>query len=221
MLKELIGNWKKKLFKVQAFFIAKFIKALLHILMRTCHITLDGLDKFITLAEKEKCILMLWHNRMSPLLFILGKYTPKINYAALISGSRDGDILSNIIESHKNGHTIRVPHLGRYQALRTFIQYIEERKQVMVITPDGPRGPCYEIKPGIAVAALETQAYIIPINWEAKSFWEFKSWDKLRLPKPFTTLHLTFGEPVRFDAMPQPSLEEVQLILKEKLSEIK
>jgi len=161
---------------------------------------------------------MLWHNRIAPALFILSTYTPHIHYTALVSGSRDGDILSNIIHSYKKGGTIRVPHLARYQALRTLVRHVEERRQIVVITPDGPRGPCYEIKPGIAIAALETQAQIFSFNWEAEDYWEFKTWDKFRLPKPFTTLHVTISPTVRFDQMPQPSLEEAQFILKTKLT---
>jgi lysophospholipid acyltransferase (LPLAT)-like uncharacterized protein len=218
MLNFLKGDWKKKLFKVRSFFIAKLINWFLRLLMKTCLFKIEGLDKFIELATKEKCILMLWHNRIIPILHILSTFAPKNRYAALVSASRDGDILSNIIEAHKNANTIRVPHHARHQALRTFIKRLERHKQVVVITPDGPRGPCYEVKPGIAVAALETGAYIIPLNWEANHFWQFRTWDKLRLPKPFSTLHVTFGPPVRFDQSPPPSLEEVKAILKARLS---
>ncbi|MFI0434806.1 MAG: lysophospholipid acyltransferase family protein [Parachlamydiaceae bacterium] len=218
MLKGFVGDWKKKLFKIRSFLIAKVVHCLLHLLMKTCRIKIEGLHRFLELAGKQRCILMLWHNRMTPMLFILSTFAPKNRYTALVSASRDGDILSNIIESHKNGHTIRVPHDGRHQALKTVIHRIKKHKQVVVITPDGPRGPCYNIKPGIAVAALETQAYIIPVNWEANHFWEFNTWDKLRLPKPFSTLHVTFGPPIHFDQSPPLEIEEVKRILKEKLS---
>jgi lysophospholipid acyltransferase (LPLAT)-like uncharacterized protein len=218
MLKSFRGDWKKQLYKVRSFFAAKLIKGLLHLLIKTCRIEIKGLNQFCELALKEKCILMLWHNRLAPVLFLLSQYTSQIHYAALVSGSRDGDILSNIIHSYKNGNTIRVPHLNRYQALRSVINHVEERKQVVIITPDGPRGPCYEVKPGIAIAALETQAHIISLNWEAKDYWELKTWDKFRIPKPFTTLHVTFDPVVCFNQTPQPSLEEAKSILKANLS---
>lgn len=218
MLKNFKGDWKKKIFKMRSFFAAKLIKRLLQLLIKTCRIQIEGLNQFCELVSTERCILMLWHNRLAPALFILSQYTPQIRYAALVSGSRDGDILSNIIHSYQNGNTIRVPHLDRYQALRRVISQVEEQKQVVVITPDGPRGPCYEIKPGIAVAALKTQAHIVSLNWEANDYWELKTWDKFRLPKPFTTLYVTFKTIVRFNQIPQPSLEQAKSILKAKLS---
>lgn len=218
MLKNFKENWKKNLFKVQSFFVAKIIKGILHLLIKTCRIQIEGLNQFCELVEKEKCMLMLWHNRLAPMLFILSKYTPQIRYTALVSGSRDGDILSYIIHSYPNGNTIRVYHLDRYKALRSIIDHVEERKQIVIITPDGPRGPCYEVKPGIAFAALETQAHIISVNWKAKNYWELKSWDKFRIPKPFTTLYVTFDIIDRFDQNPPLSLQEVQSILKTKLS---
>lgn len=208
------GDWKKKLFKVQSFFAAKLIKGLLNLLLKTCRIRVEGAPQFCELVSKERCILMLWHNRLAPVAFILSRYTPGIRFTAIVSASRDGDVLSNIIHSYERGSTIRVPHLGRYQALQSVISHVKERKEIVIITPDGPRGPCYEVKPGIAVAALETQAHIVSLNWEAKDYWEFKTWDKFRLPKPFTSIHVTFDKVVRFDQHPQPSLEEAKTIIK-------
>lgn len=217
MLKKIKEKWKKKLFQVRSFLIAKISKSLLHVLIRTCRLKIEGIDLFCELVSKEKCMLMLWHNRLALAPFILSQYTPHIRYAALVSGSRDGDILSNIVHSYKNGSTIRVPHLARYQALQNVIRHVEERKQVVIITPDGPRGPRYEVKPGIAIAALETQAHIVSLNWEAKSYWELKTWDRFRLPKPFTTIHITFNTSLRFDHIPPPSLAEARAILAESL----
>jgi lysophospholipid acyltransferase (LPLAT)-like uncharacterized protein len=217
MLKYFKGDWKKKLYRIRSFLIAKLGKGVLNLLIRTCRIQIEGLDPFCQLVSKEKCILMLWHNRLALALFVLSRYTPQIRYAALVSGSRDGDILNYIINSYQNGGTIRVPHLGRYQALRDFIHHVEERKQIVVITPDGPRGPRYEVKPGIAVAALETQATIASLNWEAKDYWELKTWDRFRLPKPFTTIRVTFDTSLRFDKIPQPSIEETKAMLRENL----
>ena len=218
MLKKLKGKWKSTFFQLQAFFIAKLIKLFLHLLIKTCRIEIEGIDQFLELAAKKKCILMLWHNRLAPISYLLSIYTPHIDYTAIVSGSRDGNILSYIIHSYQNGNTIRVPHLARYKALRTIINHIKEENRIVVITPDGPRGPCYELKPGIVIAALETHAHIISVNWEAEKYWELKTWDKFRIPKPFTTLHVNFHAMVCFDKMPQPSLEEAISILKEKIS---
>lgn len=213
MLKTIKEKLKKKLFQIRSFLIAKLSNNFLYLLIKTCHLEVEGIELYRELISKEKCILMLWHNRLAPVAFILSQYTPHTRYAALISASRDGDILSNIVHSYKNGSTIRVPHLARYQALQNIIRHVDDRKQIVIMTPDGPRGPRYQLKPGIAVAALQTQAHVISLNWEAKSYWEFKTWDRFRLPKPFTTIQVSFSPSICFDKTPQPSLAEAREIL--------
>ena len=205
------------LFRSRSLMIAKVSNFLIKSLIRTCRIHIDGMDEFTRLTENERCILMLWHNRLAIVPFVLSRYTPDILYAALVSASRDGDILSSIILSCKNGRTIRVPHQGRYQALREIVRHVEERKQIVIITPDGPRGPRYELKPGVAVAALETKAHLVAFDWEADHYWELKTWDGLRLPKPFTTIRVKFQPAIRFDDQPETSLEEAKEILKTRL----
>lgn len=204
MLKKLKHIWKNSVYKMLSLFLATVGKGLLNLLLWTCRWEVQGLERFCEIASKDKCVLMLWHNRLAIAPFILHRFTPRFIYAAFISNSRDGQLISTFVHSYKAGRTIRVPHHSRHQALRELIRRIEEKKEIVAVTPDGPRGPRYSVKPGLALAALETQAYVFPLNWEATRFWEFKTWDRLRLPKPFSTVRVQFAPPVRFD---QPSLE--------------
>jgi lysophospholipid acyltransferase (LPLAT)-like uncharacterized protein len=217
MLKRIKSLYKKWMFAARSFLIAKLSLSVIHLLASTCRIRLIGLEQFCNVAASEKCILMLWHNRLALVPIILSRYTSRLRFAALVSGSRDGDILTTIVKSYKRGSTIRVRHQARYQALREIIRHVEEQKQIVIITPDGPRGPKYEIKPGIVLAALETKACIVSLNWEAKRYWELKTWDRLRLPKPFTTIQVTFTAPILLDKPSKLSLEESIAILKENL----
>ena len=213
MLKGIKEKAKNQFYSIRNYLIARSSKCVMNLLIRTCRIHIEGLENFVKIAEKEKCILMLWHNRLAIAPYILTEYAPHLIYAALVSGSRDGEILSTIILSYKQGRTIRVPHLGRYQALQEVIRHIEEKKEIVIITPDGPRGPRYEMKPGIAVAALETQAYVIAMDWEAARFWELKTWDRFRIPKPFTTISFKFLPPIRLGSPSEMSLEQAKDLL--------
>src|SRR6185312_14852199 len=67
----------------------------------------------------------------------------------------------------------------------------------VVITPDGPRGPAYELGQGIVYLAQQSQAQVVPINLEYSSCWRVKSWDRFILPKPFSKVRVTFGQPHR------------------------
>lgn len=213
LMRQFREKGKKWFYKCRSFLIAKVSKGLMRVLLFTCRFEVEGLERFHRLATSEKCILMLWHNRLPVVPSILYRFCKQFNFAAVISASRDGDLLSMIVHSYKQGRTIRVPHNARHQALRDLIQQVNARQHIVVITPDGPRGPRYELKPGIAVAALETQANVVALNWESSRCWELKTWDRLRLPKPFSTIKVAFEAPVQFSGEKPPTLEEAKSIL--------
>jgi len=56
----------------------------------------------------------------------------------------------------------------------------------VVIIPDGPRGPSYCVQPGIIKLAQKTGAAIFPIRVAYQNYWQLKSWDRFRNPKPFS-----------------------------------
>ena len=93
---------------------------------------------------------------------------------------------------------IRVSHAARHQALKEVIDHLKATREIILFTPDGPRGPAQRVKPGVIMAAQASGAPIIPFSWEASRFWQFKTWDKFLLPKPFTTITVKLGEPVYF-----------------------
>lgn len=190
-------------------------KLLLWMLGSTCRYQIEGLDTFLNSAKKHKCILMFWHNRLAMVSEIMIRHALELNYAALISKSRDGEVIAVLVNSYKNGHAIRVPHDARSEALETMIQHIKENDSVMIITPDGPRGPKYEVKAGVIVAAKKTSAAVIPLSWEASRYWTLPTWDGLMLPKPFSTVRVRFGDSIFLD--PDHPFDEAKTLLEHAL----
>lgn len=201
--------------KIFAFFFSTLGKQLIKLVLSTCKWEVHGLENFTTFASKNKCILMLWHNRLAITSFILYRYAKQFSYTAFVSNSRDGELIDMLVNSYSMGKTIKVPHQSRHEALRTLIKCINSSNEIAIITPDGPRGPKYEVKPGIALAALKTNVSIVPLTWEADHYWELNTWDKLRLPKPFSTIKVSFNQPIQFSK--DSSLEEIQSILQSTL----
>ena len=65
-----------------------------------------------------------------------------------------------------------------------------------VITPDGPRGPRYELQSGAISISQKSEAPLVPMHVESTRQWIFnKSWDKHKFPKPFSTVIISIGEP--------------------------
>ena len=67
------------------------------------------------------------------------------------------------------------------------------------ITIDGPRGPAKVPKMGIIEIARQAHQPIIPYSAIPKKYWEFNSWDKFRLPMPFTKIFVIYGDPIMVD----------------------
>lgn len=199
-----------------AYPIAIGAKYLVRLILKTCNITIEGMPQFIDVINKEKCIVALWHNRLAILAEILNKNAAHKIYAAFISNSRDGEPLAILAASYKAGRALRVPHNAKHQALKMLIDGLNEEKFVALFTPDGPKGPRYKVKPGLAMAAQEAQAAVVPFSWDSDKFWELRSWDKFRIPKPFSKIKVTFGEAVRIP--PRQSLEEAVDVLEKALT---
>lgn len=195
-------------------------KTLLRLLTLTCRFEIKGLEIFLKAAEEKKCILMIWHNRLILVAEILRKYAPQYVYAALISSSKDGEILAALATSYKFGRTIRVSHHARHQALKKMINQLKYSQEIIIVTPDGPRGPRYEIKPGIAIAAKKSSTQVIPFTWSSSSFWQLGTWDKLIVPKPFSKIIITFGDPVALFETLESNLEDDSKRLKHSLNHL-
>ncbi len=193
MLKQL---WLQAKRRYLPHIIAYTAKIGMRLILRTCRIKVHGLDQFVTTAAHAPCILMLWHNRLAAVPEVMHRFTSKLVFTAFISKSRDGEPLALLTNSYKIGRVLRVPHNARHHALGQMIQHLKARREIMIITPDGPRGPRYVVKPGVAIAAREADAKIVPFSWTAASAWQLKTWDKMLIPKPFTTVHITFGEAI-------------------------
>lgn len=205
--------WKRAVSSLLSFLVAYVGQGLVRLLLLTCRWEVLGVDRFKQVAINNKCILILWHNRLVLAPIILHKYAKTFIFAGMVSKSRDGELVSAVIHSYKAGRTIRVGHQTRHQALVQLIRHLEEKREIVIITPDGPRGPIYKVKPGAAWAAMKTGASVVPLTWSADKFWEFNTWDRLRFPKPFSQITVSFGEPVNFDQENPVSLEEAQDIL--------
>ncbi len=165
--------------------------------------------------SKEPVIYAFWHNRqlMTPALFLKHEkvYRKKVN--VLISAHADGRIIANIVKKIGLQSVAGSSTRGGSEALLQLIELVKSGEDV-AITPDGPRGPIYKLKAGVIKLARETGAQVVPISMNASSYWEFGSWDKLRLPKPFSTIKYKYGEFITVKG----EFVEAQEIVEEKLN---
>jgi lysophospholipid acyltransferase (LPLAT)-like uncharacterized protein len=166
--------------------------------------------------NKTRIIYTFWHNRM----FILCYFYRDLGMRVLVSPSRDGEYTTRIIES-LGYKTIRGSSFseGR-KALNQMIEAVNEGCDTG-FTPDGPRGPKYEVQPGVVLLAKKTGAAILPLVYDVKKKKVFKSWDNFILPLPFNHAVFVYGRPIFVpESARGEEIREIQNKLKQSLDEI-
>jgi lysophospholipid acyltransferase (LPLAT)-like uncharacterized protein len=137
----------------------------------------------------EKAIYAFWHRNILPMLYLHRNR----EYLVIISKSQDGDLIADVCEKlgylTARGSTSR----GGSSALRKMIAL--SRKYSLAFTPDGPKGPAGKIKEGMVYLAKLTGLPVILISAKVRHEIVFHSWDRFRLPLPFSRIEIVYDEP--------------------------
>jgi len=164
-------------------------------------------------------VVIVWHNRLFPSPEFFRRYFKTRKLATIISASSDGGWLAGLFE-HFGMLPIRGSRHGRgAQAFRELVAAIEEGYDVGV-TPDGSRGPMYEMKAGAVALALKTESPIVILSYNYTKAWRLKSWDRFYLPMPFSRINV---KAVRYETpgeVGQTDPKLAALVLKERLDAI-
>lgn len=136
-------------------------------------------------------IWIFWHNRIFAIPGSRKRRAKGRGGAILSSASRDGEIIA-VLAAKIDCAAVRGSSSRRgAKALFGLLDWVRRGYDVAVV-PDGPRGPRYRLGPGVIKLAQLTDAKILPVRVEYRSYWSFKSWDRFRLPKPFTRVDVHF-----------------------------
>ncbi|RME91407.1 MAG: DUF374 domain-containing protein [Candidatus Hydrogenedentota bacterium] len=164
----------------------------------------------------QQFIIALWHNRLFYTIYSLPFYVAikGHNILAIISESDDAEYIARVTEMWgaftARGSSTR----GGKKALKRILKYAK-MGFCPLITPDGPRGPKYEVKEGLPTIARLTKLPIVPMCFDANRKWVLNSWDHFIIPKPFSTVALSYGEPIYIPA--SMSIKEAQSFLRQKM----
>ena len=171
-------------------------------------------EHFTHIAEvnnpnKMPCIYAMWHCHQLCIHGVSNRN--KLN--VLISRSRDGEIISKIVE--KWGFKTIRGSKGKKGAVEATIQMINALRsgENVAMMVDGPKGPARKVKDGVIKIARIASVPIVPIYWYSNNltFAKFPSWDKLRMPISNTNLINLYGEPIYVNKNIQDEDARVQL----------
>lgn len=159
-------------------------------------------------STKRPCLFALYHNRMVGALGAAAPWLALRPGVVLTSASKDGATLETAMQCFGLG-AVRGSSSRRGAAALVTLRRELEAGHHICITPDGPRGPCYVVQPGIVKLASLTGASIIPFFVNYENFWSLNTWDKFQIPKPFSKAQVTFGEEITVPA--KLSAEELEI----------
>ncbi len=171
-------------------------------------VTLIGITlrvRIIGNLPKGNVIYAFWHRDMIPLLFL----RQKEGIVILISTSKDGELIAGPARTLGFQTARGSSSRGGIKALKGIVQL--SQKFSIAITPDGPKGPLKIIKPGILHLAYLTKLPIIPVAVQIKKEKVFSSWDKFRLPLPFSKVSIQYGNPLFVDSKDEIKIKAEQL----------
>ncbi len=145
------------------------------------------------MPANEGIIWSFWHNRLFLMSYVHRRFfAHRPPGAGMTSRSKDGEWAAQLVLrfgiTPVRGSTAR----GGTAALRELARFLRRGLDVGV-TPDGSRGPRYELKPGLVLLAQLSRRPILPIGVEYSRCVRLRSWDGFMIPLPFSRVDVTLG----------------------------
>jgi lysophospholipid acyltransferase (LPLAT)-like uncharacterized protein len=173
---------------------APILLGIIRLWWRSCRIVMvvgeEHLDA--VLARWPSFLPCYWHQHELFCARYLLLQRKRLKLGFLISPSVDGEIPA-LVARRLGGEVIRgsSTHTGA-RALRDYYQLLVKDGVSPVITPDGPKGPVFQFKPGAILLSQISGRPMLPMAYAASRAW-FVSWDRFVIPWPFARVVIAIG----------------------------
>ena len=159
--------------------------------------------------EGRQAIFVFWHGR----LMMMPNFTPKNpRVHVMISVHGDGEVIANCMEYFDVSLVRGSSRKGGANALRGARKILQENKESVSITPDGPKGPRMRINSQVMALARMTGVPVVPATYSVSRAKILKSWDRFLLALPFGKAVLICGEPLSIPPDADDSMLEASKI---------
>ena len=201
--------------KIKYFLVGVLGAIFIRLLFSTISIREIPNDYSQKLKRQGKCVIFaIWHAH------ILAAICPgrKLSVKVLISQHRDGEYIAQIIQRLGYGVARGSTTRGGARALLNMIKEVKEEAISLAITPDGPKGPRFVAQSGAIILGQKTGYPILPVTIHMTKYWELPSWDRFRIPKPFSKAMIIYGDSLTIPSkLEKPEIEEYRELLEKVL----
>jgi lysophospholipid acyltransferase (LPLAT)-like uncharacterized protein len=161
------------------------------VLARTWRIRTEHEERWRPFYDARRAhVFLLWHEVILPLLW----HHRGQGHTLIVSEAREGQYLVDFATSLGYRAVRGSSTRGAARALLGAVRELREGHSV-AFTPDGPRGPRREMKPGVVAAAQRAGTVVVPVHARAERAWRLNSWDRFMIPKVGARVTVTYGRP--------------------------
>lgn len=191
---------------------------LIRILHLTCHFRQAGEVNRLKSHDfhpKGAYLLAAWHDQIIPLVISQAGHPMR----ALVSQAGGGQLIGQICKKYKykpiSGSQDKNKNKGGLKALLAIRKELANGMP-SALTVDGSVGPRHFVKAGIIDLAARGKVAILPFGCAVEKYWELNTWDRMKIPKPFSQIVTSLGEPI---FIPQSCTKEEYAIYQEKVKQ--
>jgi lysophospholipid acyltransferase (LPLAT)-like uncharacterized protein len=169
----------------------------LRALFATLRLRIHDPHGFLENPPAGPVIYAFWHNRILAITAAFLRCYPRGRRGVLVltSASKDGMWLGQLA-AHLGMGSVRGSSSRRgATAMRELLERVAQGFDI-AITPDGPRGPRYELGSGLVYLAQKAAMPVLPCHARFHGVLRLKTWDRFAIPLPFARLEVTVGPPL-------------------------
>ena len=168
----------------------------LNLTCRYRYVGVENIEKARKKASSGSYLLGFWHENLFSGLFSQAN----LKFIIIVSKNKDAEPIVYICRRLKaivvRGSSKKKGIDKGGQAAKNKMIEILKTGVVGLVTVDGPTGPAKEVKPGIIDMSKKSGSPLIPYAPIAERYWSFNSWDRFKLPKPFSRVVIYYGKPL-------------------------
>jgi len=164
----------------------------LRVVTRSLKLEVIGRDRYLAMRQAGKgCVLAFWHESF----FVLPEIHRGENVHVMVSKHADGEMIHRVLVRFGNSTVRGSSSSGGREALEGLVDRAGNGFCI-AITPDGPKGPRRQLKPGVVALAQRTGFPIVLMANDARRRWVLGSWDRFRVPKPWSEARVIYSDPI-------------------------
>lgn len=171
---------------------------------KTATYQVEGREHFLESTENPQPVIWAaWHGMTMMLAgFVLRHYEPD-DLVIMMPDDWRGETLA-----HWAAKIGAIPwrmnlkgdaSMGTARKVAKMVRLLREGSDAY-ITPDGPDGPGYLVKPGVAYLAQKAGATILPVGAYTRSGYRLNRWDRYVVPRPYSRISVVVGQPFQTES---------------------